>query len=134
MNYPPPGQSQEPPQQPYAQPAPYIAPLMYAPAPPSNGLAITSMILGIVGLVIGIWSPIPVIGLFSAFFGFLPAAVAVILGHIGLSRSRQLNGTGHGQAIAGFVTGYVTLAVILAVTAFWVIAVAATSVSDPSYY
>jgi hypothetical protein len=95
--------------------------------PPSNGLAITSMILGIVAIVIGIWALIPFLGLFAAVTGFLPAVVAVILGHIGLARARQMNSTGRGQAMAGLVTGYITLGIIVLTTAFWLLFVVGAS-------
>ena len=69
--------------------------------PPSNGLAITSMILGIVAVVIGVWALIPFLGIFAAVTGFFPAVIAVILGHIGMTRARQMGGTGRGQVMAG---------------------------------
>jgi len=103
--------------------------------PPSNGLAITSMILGIVALVIGVWALIPFLGIFAAATGFFPAVIAVILGHIGMARARQMAGTGRGQAMAGLVTGYITLGIIVLTTAFWVIAFAgfgATSGGTPA--
>jgi hypothetical protein len=34
--------------------------------PRTNGLAVTSLVLGIVGVATGIWSPIPIVGLFAA--------------------------------------------------------------------
>ncbi len=58
------------------------------PAQPS-GLAVASMVLGIVGVVTG-------------GFLFVPQILAVILGHISLNRDRQ----GRGFAIAGLVMGY----------------------------
>jgi hypothetical protein len=103
--------------------------------PPSNGLAITSMILGIVAIVIGVWALIPFLGIFAAVTGFLPAVIAVILGHIGTLRARQMSGTGRGQAMAGLVTGYITLGIIVLTTAFWIVALlgaAATSGGTPS--
>jgi hypothetical protein len=99
--------------------------------PPSNGLAITSMILGIVAIAIGVWALIPFLGLFAAVTGFLPAVVAVILGYIGLARARQMSNTGRGQAVAGLVTGYITLGIIVLTTAFWLLfVVGAAAVSS----
>lgn len=103
--------------------------------PPSNGLAITSMILGIVAIAIGVWALIPLLGIFAAVTGFFPAVIAVVLGHIGMARSRQMGGTGRGQAMAGLVTGYVALGIIVLTTAFWIIALlgaAASSSGTPS--
>jgi hypothetical protein len=95
--------------------------------PPSNGLAITSMILGIVAIVIGVWALIPFLGLFAAVTGFFPAVIAVILGHIGMVRARQINETGRGQAMAGLITGYITLGIIVLTTAFWLLFVVGTA-------
>ena len=68
-------------------------------APKSNGMATTSMVLGIFGIFIG-W----------ATFGILPL-VAVILGHKSRGRIKRSSGQlqGDGKAIAGIVTGYVSL-------------------------
>jgi hypothetical protein len=89
--------------------------------PPTNGLAITSMILGIVAIVIGVWAIVPFLGLAAAVAGFFPAVIAVILGHIGMARAHQMNQIGRGQAMAGLVTGYITLGIIALTTAFWLL-------------
>jgi hypothetical protein len=52
-----------------------------------------------------------------------------------MTRSRQMGGTGRGQAMAGLVTGYITLGIIVVTTAFWIIALlgaAASSGGTPS--
>src|SRR6478735_12833830 len=97
--------------------------------PPTNGLAITSMILGIVAVVIGVWALVPVLGLVAAVLGFVPAVMAVILGHIGMTRSRQMNDIGRGQAMTGLVTGYIALGIIVLTTAFWMLFVVGTAAS-----
>jgi hypothetical protein len=65
-----------------------------APAPvgpqPTNGLAIASLVTGIVAFVFG-W---------ALFFGFLVGATAIVLGIIGLKKPG-----GKGLSIAGIVTG-----------------------------
>ncbi|MCX6397168.1 MAG: DUF4190 domain-containing protein [Propionibacteriales bacterium] len=58
----------------------------------TNGLAITSLILGVVGFVCGLTS-IP----------------AVILGHIAMGQIKRQNQGGHGLAIAGLVMGYLVI-------------------------
>lgn len=60
----------------------------------SNGMAITALVMGILGFFCGITS-----------------ILAVIFGHVGLSQIRNSNGTqsGRGMAIAGLVLGYVVL-------------------------
>ncbi|GAA1126416.1 DUF4190 domain-containing protein [Citricoccus alkalitolerans] len=67
-----------------------------------TGLAVASMVLGIVGVVTG-------------GFLFVPQILAVILGHLSLHRDRQ----GRGFAIAGLVMGYLmTGFTLLAVLGF----------------
>ena len=88
--------------------------------PPSNGLAITSMVAGIVALVIGVWALVPILGLFAAVTGFIPAVIAVITGHRGMARAREMSEIGRGQAMAGLITGYITLGIIVLTTAFLV--------------
>src|SRR5262245_53824683 len=84
-------------------PAPYYAPPGYAPgqpygqptyvvSPPTNGLAIASMIVSLVG------------------FG----PVGAILGHIARRQIRERGEQGDGFALAGIIVGWV-------ITAFWVL-------------
>ena len=63
-----------------------------APKPPTNGLTIACLILGILALVIGIWSLVPFIGIVAAAISFLPALFAVIFGHVGLRAYRTVLG------------------------------------------
>jgi hypothetical protein len=62
---------------------------------PTNGLAIASMVCGILGVV-------------TCYFGGLFGLPAVICGHMAISAIRQspLPMGGRGMAIAGLVTGY----------------------------
>jgi DNA-directed RNA polymerase subunit RPC12/RpoP len=79
-----------------------LAPLL---PPKTSGMAITSMILGIIGLVPGV----------ICCFGIL-SILAVIFGHLAyakISRNPQ-DFSGKGMAIAGFTLGYVG-------AAFWLI-------------
>ena len=66
-------------------------------APPSNGMAITSMVLGIVSLVAG-----------TLILTGLPA---VICGHIARRQIRESPAaqSGDGMAIAGLITGYISI-------------------------
>lgn len=61
----------------------------------TSGLATTSLVLGILG-VLGGW----------CLFG-LPCILAVILGHLALRETRDSTRSGHGMAVAGLVLGYV---------------------------
>lgn len=89
--------------------------------PPSNGMAVAAMVLGIVAIAVGFWSIIPILGLMAAFFAFVPGVLAVIFGAIGRSRSGALGGLGRGQAMAGLVLGAVTLGIIVLTTLGWVL-------------
>lgn len=99
-----------------------------APKPPTNGLTIACLILGILALVIGIWSLVPFIGIVAAAISFLPALFAVIFGHVGLRAYRTV-GVGRGQAVTGLVLGYATLGIIVGTTLFWVITISTSETS-----
>jgi peptidyl-prolyl cis-trans isomerase B (cyclophilin B) len=68
---------------------------VYPPQRPTSGLAITALVLGILG----------------------GAILAVIFGHLALSDIRKTGKEGRGMAVAGLVLGYVE-------TAFWVLIIA----------
>jgi uncharacterized membrane protein len=60
-------------------------------APPTNGLAVASLILGILGFVTcGVTS-----------------VLAVILGHVALSQIKRSGEQGHGMAMAGVILGWI---------------------------
>ena len=83
--------------------APYGAPVYPAvPAPrPTSGLAITSLICGIAGVVL-VWAIIPV----------LASIAAVITGHMALGQTRRDPGIGgRGMAITGLILGYAMIAI-----------------------
>lgn len=69
-------------------------------APPTSGMAVASLVLGIVGITIG-W-----------FLLAVPSILAVIFGHIGLSETSKGHKTGKGMAVAGLVLGYVVAVVV----------------------
>lgn len=108
-------------QQPYHQPQQAI--YKQVVKAPSNGLAVTSLILGLLGIVVGIWAPIPFVGIVAVCLAFLPAFLAVIFGHIGLAAARSVC-VGTGQALTGLILGYFTLAYIIIVTLLWFSAIA----------
>ncbi|WP_432142897.1 DUF4190 domain-containing protein [Streptomyces sp. bgisy084] len=92
---PPPGATPPPRWEPYP-----MAPL---PAPQSrNGMGITALVLGIVGLVLGL-----LIILF--WMSWLPALLAVVFGSVGLSHARRGRATNRGMALAGVILGVVGL-------------------------
>ncbi|WP_199286526.1 hypothetical protein [Homoserinimonas hongtaonis] len=96
--------------------------------PPSNGMAVTALILGLVAIVTGVWSPIPFVGLVAAFFAFVSALLAVIFGIVGLRKANTV-GVGRGNSVAGIVTGALTLGIIGLTTVAWIVAAAASSAS-----
>jgi Domain of unknown function (DUF4190) len=69
--------------------------------PKTSGLAITSLVLGILGLV-----------LLLGCVGLLFAIPAVICGHMAHSRIKRSSGalSGGGMALAGLITGYISIA------------------------
>lgn len=80
----------------------------YCVSPPTNGLAIASMVLGLLSLPI----------MLGCMLGILTAIPAVICGHLSLTQlKRNVFQVGRGFAITGIVTGYLTIliTVILAV-------------------
>ena len=91
-------------------------PSPYGPGgpPPSNGIAIASMILGIVAVV-------AVLTFIFAFVSFVPGLVAIGLGVAGLRRAGvRPDGQGRGPAIAGIVCG--VLGTLASVAAFAIVA------------
>ncbi|MFC4114148.1 DUF4190 domain-containing protein [Nonomuraea zeae] len=94
---PPPGPPYGPQQPPYGwYPPPYG---WYPPPqpPPQSGLAVASMVIGILSWV------------FVCFYGF-PGILAVILGHMARSQIRAGTHRGEGMAIAGLILGYIAAA------------------------
>lgn len=64
--------------------------------PPSNAMAITSMVLGIVSAVLS-WTII------LLFITIPMAIVGLIFGFLGLAKAKELGGRGKGMATAGIV-------------------------------
>lgn len=74
----------------------------YPPARPTSGLAVTSLITGIGGILFS-WT----------FVALLASIAAVITGHMALKQTRNNPAlAGRGMAIAGLITGYVGVAII----------------------
>jgi hypothetical protein len=73
----------------------------YGPIPKPSGFAVAALVLGIIGLFLS-WIT----------FG-IPSILAVIFGHVGVSRVRRGVGDGRGMAIGGMVLGYIVIAVFV---------------------
>jgi len=97
-----PGYAPAPPQQ--VGYAPYVTPGYPVPAPrPTSGLAITSLVCGIAGLVL-FWAVVPM----------LASIVAVVTGHMALGQTKRNPALGgRGMAFAGLIMGYVVVALLV---------------------
>jgi hypothetical protein len=86
---------------------PYTYGQPYAAAPRRNGLAVASMVLGIVAVVPCFWVL------------QIPGLLAIIFSAIALSQFKQnpTKYTGRGMAVAGLVLGLVSIAFVV----FWVL-------------
>ncbi|MEX0158266.1 DUF4190 domain-containing protein [Microbacterium sp. LMI11-1-1.1] len=75
----------------------------YAAPRPASGLAITSLICGIAGVVL-FWAVVPL----------LASIVAVITGHMALRQTKENPAIGgRGMAFAGLIMGYIMVAVLV---------------------
>ncbi|SNT29888.1 protein of unknown function [Asanoa hainanensis] len=114
MSYQPPGDS-------YGQGYPPISPGPVSPPPgypppyqvtvvqlPTSGAAVASMVLGMLGVLVGCCS-----------FGVL-SVLAVVLGHVGLRDTADGTKSGHGMAVAGLILGYV-LVVPMILFSIWMV-------------
>lgn len=84
----------------------------YAP-PPSNGMAIASLVLGIIALLMAL---IPVVGMLS----WLLAPAGLITGFLAMGKP-----TGRGLAIGGLVTSGIALVICI----LWVVGIGAMMAS-----
>lgn len=77
-------------------PPPHVPqPIYVVPQQPTSGLAVTSLVLSILGLVGS-----------CCTFGILSLG-AVIFGHVALAETKSGQKRGHGMAVAGLIMGYV---------------------------
>jgi hypothetical protein len=92
--------SRQSPQTPIAYHSPFQQAAGYGyAAPQPQGMAIASLVLGIVSLML--------LGAYCV--GVVPAILAVIFGHISLGRNRAGLESGQGMAMAGLICGYISL-------------------------
>jgi hypothetical protein len=98
-------------------------PSPYGATPPSsNGVAITALVFGIVGLL-------AVLSFLFVFVAFVPGVAAIVLGVAGVRRAGEHPaGHGRGSAIAGIVCG--TLATVASIAAFAIVALFVASSDD----
>ncbi|HEX6497776.1 MAG TPA: DUF4190 domain-containing protein [Micromonosporaceae bacterium] len=85
---------------------------------PTSGLAIASLVLGILGLVSGCCS-----------FG-LPSILAVVLGHIALNELKLGTKRGDGLAKAGLIMGYIVAIPAILLSVWFVVLGGIGAISD----
>ncbi|MEU9999720.1 DUF4190 domain-containing protein [Streptomyces sp. NPDC050848] len=83
---------------------------------PRNGLGVTALVLGIVGLLFGVFP-------FTFWLGAILGILALIFGIIGHGRARQGQATNKGVALSGLILGAVALVASIAWIIFLVFAV-----------
>ncbi len=106
---------------PYGAPGPALPPGAWPQSPPTEGMAIASLVLGIVALA----------GTLCCYFGWL-GAIGLPLGIVARKRIAASNGTksGAGMALAGIICSAIALALFLLFAALIVIAVIADGTSS----
>ncbi|MER7985461.1 DUF4190 domain-containing protein [Streptomyces noursei] len=83
---------------------------------PTNGMPIAALVLGLVGMVLGLF-------VFLFWLSWLPALLGVIFGGVGLSQVRAGRATSKGVALAGVITGALGLVMAAAAGVFTVVIV-----------
>ena len=107
------------------QTAPGTAPVLpygyggYAPARKTNGLAVASMILSIVGFL---W-----------ILPFVGSLAGAIMGHISLNQIKRSGEGGRGMALAGIIVGWAGLALLVIGVLFFVFVIALGASSGARY-
>jgi hypothetical protein len=110
----------------YAQPVPYgvpaYPPYAYPPSEPTNGLAIASMVVSIVGAL----------GLCGYGLGGYLGILGAILGHVATRQIRERGGQGAGMAKAGIIVGWIAAAIAVLATIAIVVFVVWAANQPPS--
>jgi len=103
---------------------------MGPPMTKTNGLAIASMVTGIIALLCGIGSWVCCFLVFlAAPLAFVLSAVSIPTGALAMSQIKKSGGalTGNGMAIAGLVCGIVALVP----TVLWVVFIGFSAATSP---
>lgn len=85
-------------------------------AQPRNGMGITALVLGLVGIGLGVF-------IILFWISWLPALLALVFGSIGLSHARKGLATNRAMALSGVVMGIVGLLIAAGSAAFTVVTV-----------
>ncbi|MEU8079372.1 DUF4190 domain-containing protein [Catellatospora citrea] len=98
-----------------------LTPYAQGPAAPgTNGMAIASMVLGIVGVLM-CW---------CYGIGALPGLIGAILGHVSQKQIRERQQEGRGMAITGIITGWSAVAL----TVIGILIVVIIVANDPTFW
>ncbi|MYT32643.1 MULTISPECIES: DUF4190 domain-containing protein [unclassified Streptomyces] len=101
---------------PATPPAAYPAAYPVPTGRPNNGMGITALILGLVGVVLSVL-------IFLFWLSWLPAVLAVIFGAVGMSQARKGRATNKAMALSGLVLGIVGLLITAGSAVFAVVMV-----------
>lgn len=120
----------------------------YPPPPKTNGLAIASMVVSLVGGVSLVLSCclVAILGIFGLVLppviGLVAGLAGAIMGHVGRRQCRQRGDRGAGMALTGVIVGWITVAltvIVLLLAALAVIGLVAwfsgaeTELPDPEF-
>ncbi len=91
-------------------PPPPAARSDYRAAEPRNGMGVAALVVGVVSLVLAIL-------VITSPFAFILGIIAIILGAVGMSRASKGVATNRGQALAGLLTGLLSILLAIVVGA-----------------
>ena len=101
-------------------------PQPYVPAqPPKNGLGTTSLVMGIISLVLA-WAP------FVGFVTYATSIVGIVTGALGRGRVKKGVATNGGAAMGGLITSVLGLVSVILATVVYSSIMYAVASSDPS--
>lgn len=100
--------------------APPGTPGGYAQTTPTNNLAISSLVVSILGIL----------GAFACFFPIVLAPIGAILGHVSLRQIKTSGQQGRGLALAGIIVGWVATALAAAGVVLLIVVLGASGSSN----
>jgi hypothetical protein len=132
----PPGYGAPPGAPPGAAPAapygvPYGAPYGPPPASQGGGVAIASLVLGIIAVVLGFMTCIPYLNYCTCFLEPVVALIAIVLGIVGLSSSEPMH---KAKATWGLILGIVGIVIWIALLILALLGVVSLAVLQEMQY
>ncbi|MEZ5380615.1 MAG: DUF4190 domain-containing protein [Microthrixaceae bacterium] len=97
--------------------APPGTPGGYVQSPPTNNMAVASLVLSIIGAC----------GMFLCFLPMVLAPVGAVLGHVSLSQIKKTGQGGRGMALSGVIVGWIATAIFLAIVVFYIVALSTST-------